>query len=181
MGMFNKIGKAISDSAVSAGSNAARLAQLKKCEMDLAEIETKYSDSYILIGKRVSEFMRAGEQMDDPKIKVAFERVVKLDSEKSELEAQLKNLKGELAESSEAEDMVAMEESVEKEIAKCKELLDMGVDNQQEYDRKVATLRNKAKNFKQLRALDLALAKNLISADDFKAKKAALLGQDIVE
>ena len=179
--MFRKIGNAISGSAVAAGSNLAIAAQIKKCELDLAQVDNRYSDSYIIIGKRVSEFLRAGEEMDDPKIKEAFERISKLDVERSELELRLKELKGTIADSDEAEDRVAMEADIEKDIAKYKTLLDMGVDSQEEYDRKVATLRNKATNFKQLRALDLALTKGLLSPEDYKSKKAALLGQSVTE
>jgi hypothetical protein len=52
----------------------------------------------------------------------------------------------------------------------------MGVDTQEEYDRKVATCRNKVENYKKLDALDKALAKKLISEEDYMAKKAAILG-----
>ena len=79
----------------------------------------------------------------------------------------------------EASRLVALEEKVEKEIAKCKELLDMGVDTQDEYDRKVAALRNKVTNFKQIEALEKAVSKKLISEDEYKRKKAAVLGQEV--
>jgi predicted RNase H-like nuclease (RuvC/YqgF family) len=181
MNIFNKIGSAISGTAVSAGSNLALSAQVKKCELDLAQVESRFTDSYIIIGKRVSEFLRAGDEMDDPKIKEAFGRISKLDTEKSELEHRLKELKGTIAGVDEAADLIAMEADIEKDISKYKKLLDMGVDSQEEYDRKVAMLRNKANNFKKLRALDLALSKGLISPEDFKIKKAMILGQNVVE
>ena len=49
--------------------------------------------------------------------------------------------------------LVEVEEEAENEIGKFKELLDMGVDTQEEYDRKVATCRNKVENYKKLDAL----------------------------
>ena len=60
-------------------------------------------------------------------------------------------------------------------------MLELGVDTQDEFDRKVAALRNKVIHFKKIDALDQALSKGLINEDVYKSKKAAILGLDIVE
>ncbi len=163
MGLFEKIGHAVSRAAVSTGTDVMHSAALKKAEMELSEIVNRYDDCYIIIGKRIAEFLRSGETIEDPKVQQAFERIKKLDLEKAEKESAIHELKGASMEASEAEALVALEAEVEHDVRKCKELLDMGVDSQEEHDRRVATLHNKLKNFKQLRALDQARRKGLIS------------------
>ncbi len=144
--------------------------------MELGEIENRYNDGYLIIGKRIAEVLRNGEDISDPKVQEAFQRIKKLDGEKAEKEAVIRELKGDAADSTEPEDLVALEKEVDNEIAKCKEVLAMGVDSQEECDRKVAVLRNMLDHFKQLRNLNQARAKKLISEDEYKKKKAALLG-----
>jgi uncharacterized membrane protein len=53
------------------------------------------------------------------------------------------------------------------------------VDTQDEFDRKVALIRNRVTHHKRLDALKEALAKGLITESDFKAKTAAILGQPV--
>jgi len=180
MGLLNNVTKGVSKAALSAGATAARGTAQKKAELELANLSNRYDEFYLVIGKRIAEFFRNGEEIKDPKVKQAFERIVKFDMQKAELEARIRELKGESVELTEAGRLVAAEEVVEKEIAKCKELLDMGVDTQEEYDRKVATFRNKMTNFKQLEALEKAFSKKLLSEDEYKIKKSALIGQDVV-
>jgi hypothetical protein len=180
MGLFDKVTKSVSDMAASAGTSAVQTASIKKAEMELADLNNKYDECHIIIGKRIAEFMRNGEEISDVRVKEAFDRIVKFDEKKSELEAKLRELKGEKEFTTEAIRLVEAEEAAEKEIAKCKELLEMGVDTQEEYDRKVGALRNKVDYFKQLAALEKAMAKKLISEDEYKAKKAAILGRDVI-
>ena len=175
MGLLNNVTKA----AVSAGATAARGTAQKKAELELTNLKNRYDEFYIIIGKRIAEFLRNGEEIKDPKVKQAFERIAKFDMRKAELEVRIREFKGEGVELGEASRLVAIEEKVEKEVAKCKELLDMGVDTQDEYDRKVAALRNKVTNFKQIEALEKAVSKKLISEDEYKRKKAAVLGQEV--
>jgi len=180
MGIFDKVTKSVSEAVVSAGTSATRTASLKKAEMELSDLNNRYDECYIIIGKRIAEFMRNGEDIDDARVKDAFGRIAKFDNKKSEIEATIRDLKGEKDLATEAQRLSEVEEEVAKEISKCKELLEMGVDSQEEYDRKVATFSNKVTNFKQLGALDTAFAKKLISEDDYKSKKAAILGKDVV-
>lgn len=179
MGVFDKIGKAVSKAAVSTGSGVARAAALKKAEVELADLENRYTECYVLIGKRISEVLRSGEEIADVKVNDAFKRILKFDQEKAEKEAIIRELKGAASELSEAEALVAVEEEVEREIKKCRDLMQIGVDTQEDYDRKVAVLRNKVIHFKKLRSLDEALAKSLITEDEFKQKRAAVLGQPV--
>jgi len=181
MGVFDAIKRGVTDAAVSAGTGAAQSGAIKKAEMELADLLNKYDECYMIIGKRIAESLRSGDESSDAKVTEAFQRIQNFDLKRSELEVKIREIKGEKQEMVEAAKLVKVEEEVEKEIAKCKELLEIGVDSQDEYDRKVATLRNKVSNFKQLDALDQALSKKLISEDDYKTKKARLLGQDIVE
>jgi hypothetical protein len=181
MGMFDAIKKGVTEAAVSAGTGAVQSGAIKKAEMELSDLNNKYDECYIIIGKRIAESLRSGEESSDAKVTEAFQRIQKFDLKKSELETKIREIKGEKGELVEAAKLVKIEAEVEKEIAKCKELVDIGVDSQEEYDQKVATLRNKVTNFKKLDALDNALAKKLISEEDYKKKKASLLGQDIVE
>lgn len=180
MGLFEKIGHAVSRAAVSAGSDVVHSAALRKAELEVSELVNRYDDCYIIIGKRIAEYLRNGETIEDPKVQQAFERIKKLDLERAEKESVIRDLKGASMEASEAEELVALEAEVEHDVRKCKELVDMGVDSQEEFDRRVATLRNKVKNFKQLRALDHAHRKGLIADDEYKRKTAALLGQPVV-
>ena len=181
MGVFDAIKRGVTDAAVSAGTGAAQSGAIKKAEMELADLLNKYDECYLIIGKRIAESLRSGEENSDAKVIEAFQRIQNFDLKRSELEVKIREIKGEKQEMVEAAKLVKVEEDVEKDIAKCKELLEIGVDSQEEYDRKVATLRNKVTHFKQMDALDQALSKKLISEDDYKTKKARLLGQDIVE
>jgi hypothetical protein len=177
MGLFDKIGHAMSKAAVSAGTDVVRSATLRMAALELGEIMNRYDECYIIIGKRITEFLRKGENIEDPEVREAFERIKKLDLEKAEKESVIHELKGASSEATEAEELLALEGEVEKEVHKCKELLDMGVDSQEEFDNKVAALRGKVKNFKQLRVLEQARKKNLITADEYRRKTAALLEQ----
>ena len=181
MGVFDKVSKAVSKAAISTGSGVARTAALKKAEVELADLENRYTECYIVIGKRVSEVLRSGEEIADAKVNDAFKRIQKFDREKAEKEAIIRELKGATTELTEAEALVAVEEEVESDIKKCRELLEIGVDSQEDYNRKVAVLRNKVIHFKKLRAFDAALSKNLITEEEYKQKRAALLGQSIKE
>jgi hypothetical protein len=181
MGVFDTIKKGVTDAAVSAGTGAAQSGAIKKAEFELADVINKYDECYIIIGKRISESLRSGEESSDANVTEAFQRIQTFDLKRAELEARIREIKGEKDGLAEAAKLVKVEEEVEKDIAKCKELLELGVDSQEEYDQKVATLRNKVANFKKMDALDQALAKNLITHDDYKKKMASLLGQDIVE
>jgi hypothetical protein len=176
MGLLDKLWHAVSSATVSTGAGVIRVAALKKAQLELGEIENRYNDGYLIIGKRIAEVLRNGEDISDPKVQEAFQRIKKLDGEKAEKEAVIRELKGDAADSTEPEDLVALEKEVDNEIAKCKEVLAMGVDSQEECDRKVAVLRNMLDHFKQLRNLNQARAKKLISEDEYKKKKAALLG-----
>jgi hypothetical protein len=53
------------------------------------------------------------------------------------------------------------------------------VDSQEDFDRKVATIRNKVTHYKKLDALDQALVRQLITEDIYKAKKAEILGEPV--
>jgi hypothetical protein len=181
MGVFDAIKKGVTEAAVSAGTGAAQTGAIKKAEMELADVINRYDECYIIIGKRIAESLRSGEESSDDRVTEAFQRIQTFDLKRSELEARIREIKGEKEGLVEAGKLVKVEEEVEKEIAKCKELLEIGVDSQDEYDQKVATLRNKVTNFKKMDALEQALAKKLISQDDYDTKVASLLGQDIVE
>lgn len=178
MGMLDAIKKGVTEAAISAGTGAVQTGAIKKTEMEIADLNNKYDECYIIIGKRITESLRSGEEHSDAKVNEAYERIKKFDVKKSELEAKLREIKGEKEGKLEAAKLVKIEEEVEKEIAKCKELLDIGVDSQEEYEQKVAVLQNRVTNFKKLEALDQALAKNLISEEDYSKKKAALLGNE---
>ena len=86
MGLFEKIGHAVSRAAVSAGSDVVHSAALRKAEMELSELVNRYDDCYIIIGKRIAEYLRNGETIEDPKVQQAFERIKKLDLERAEKE-----------------------------------------------------------------------------------------------
>ncbi|MCK5680817.1 hypothetical protein KAI46_08415 [bacterium] len=180
MGIFDKVAKSVSGVAVSAGTSVTRSAALKKTEMELSDLNNKYDECYLIIGKRIAEFMRNGEDIDDARVVEAFNRISKFDTRKSELEDEIREINGEKGLATEAKKLAEVEAEVEKEISKCKELLEMGVDSQDDYDRKVAVFRNKVEHFKQLGALDTALSKKLISKDEYQTKKAAILGKDVV-
>lgn len=181
MGLFDKIAKNVADAATSATNSAVTGAQAKKYEFELADLNAKYDECYIIIGKRISESLRNGEQINDARVTEAFKRIQGFDEKKAEVEAKLRALRGEKSALTEAEKLVAIETDAEKEIEKLKSLLELGVDSQDEFDRKVAALRNKVIHFKKIDALDQALSKGLINEDVYKSKKAAILGQDIVE
>jgi len=175
MGLLNKFSKAVSEVAVSAGTSATTSVSIKKFEMELSDLNNKYDECYLIIGKRIAEFIRNGNEIDDARVKGAFERILRFDQKKAELESQIKVLKGDKILAVDAKKLVEVEEEAENEIAKFKELLDMGVDTQEEYDRKVAICRNKVENYKKLDALDKALGKKLISEEDYMAKRSAIL------
>lgn len=181
MGLLDKVKKGVSDAAVSAGSGAVQTAALKRLEVELSDLNNRFDECYLIIGKRIAESIRNGDEVNDAKVNEAFGRIQNFDLKKAELEAKIREMKSESTSLEEARKLAAVEAEVEKEIDKAKELLEIGVDTQDDYDRKVATLRNRVTHFKQLDALDRALAKKLISDDDFKKKRAAILGQDIVE
>jgi hypothetical protein len=179
MGLFDKVLKNVSEVAVSAGVSAGNAVAMKKLEAELADVNSKYDECYIIIGKRVSESLRNGEDVSDPQVKQAFVRISSFDSKKAEIESKIRELKGDEAQREEAAKLLAVEAEAEKEIEKCKQLLELGVDAQDEFDRKVALIRNRVTHHKRLDALKEALAKGLITESDFKAKTAAILGQPV--
>ena len=179
MGLFDKVVKGVSNVAASASVNAVNSVNAKKIEVEISDLNNKYNECYIIIGKRIADSLRTGDSHGDPKVNEAFTRIKGFDQKKSELEAKLRELKGESAALSDASKLVAVEAEAEKEIEKCKHLLDLGVDSQEDFDRKVATIRNKVTHYKKLDALDQALARQLITEDIYKAKKAEILGEPV--
>lgn len=179
MGLLKKVTKGVTGAAINAGSSASRTAALKKAEMELADLTNRYDECYLIIGKRISEFLRNGDEIEDSRVQEAFSRITKFDANKAELENKIRELKGEADLTTEAKKLAELEEEVEKEISKCKELLEMGVDTQDDYDRKVATFQNKINNFKQLDAIEQAFKKKLISKEEYLSKKSTILGQDV--
>lgn len=181
MGLFDKVVKGVANAASSASVNAVNSVTLRKYETEVSDLNAKYDECYLIIGKRIAESLRSGEEVNDPRVKEAFKRIEAFDIKKGEIEAKIRELKGEQSSLTEAQRLVELESEAEKEIQKLKELLELGVDTQEEFDRKAAGIRNKVIHFKKLEALSTALSKKLISEEDYKAKRAAILGQDIVE
>jgi hypothetical protein len=181
MSFFDKVKKSVSDAATSAGTGVVQSTAIKKAEMELSDLINRYDECHIIIGKRIAEAIRNGDEVSDDKVMEAFGRIQKFDLKKAELEAKIRELKSDATSMDEAKRLAAIESEVEREIAKAKELFEIGVDTQEEYDRKVAGLRNRVTHFKQLDALDKAFAKKLITEEEFKKKRSNLLGRDIVE
>lgn len=179
MGLFDKVVQGVSNVAASASVNAVNSVNVKKIEVEISDLNNKYNECYIIIGKRIADSLRSGDSHGDSKVNEAFVRIKGFDQKKSELEAKLRELKGESAALSDASKLVAVEAEAEKEIEKCKHLLELGVDSQEDFDRKVATIRNKVTHYKKLDALDQALARQLITEDIYKAKKAEILGEPV--
>ena len=179
MSMFNKLKSGVASAAANATTSAVKNTAIATAEAELKTLLGRYDECYIIIGKRISESLRNGDEIADEKVNGAFERIMSFDGKRAELEDKLRELKGEKRDSNEADALLQVEKEVEAEIAKCKELLDIGVDDQDDYDRKVATLQNRVTHFKKLRALDAALSKGLITDDVYNQKKAALLGEDV--
>ncbi len=181
MGLFDKVKKSVSKTTTELSTNFSKRSEMNKLETELEDINNRYNDCYLIIGKRIAEFLRQGEDIDDAKVNEAFGRIVKFDNRKFEIEAKLKEFKGDDALRRDAQELALAEEEAETEIKKLKDLLDSGVYDQEEYDRKVALVRNKVKYYKQLKALDQAFHKELIKFDEYKEKKAKLLGTEIEE
>jgi Skp family chaperone for outer membrane proteins len=179
MGLFDKVVQGVSNVAASASVNAVNSVNVKKIEVEISDLNNKYNECYIIIGKRIADSLRSGDSHGDSKVNEAFGRIKGFDQKKSELEAKLRELKGESAALSDASKLIAVEAEAEKEIEKCKHLLELGVDSQEDFDRKVATIRNKVTHYKKLDALDQALARQLITEDIYKAKKAEILGEPV--
>ena len=179
MSMFNKIKSGVASAAANATTSAVKNTGIATKEAELKSLLSRYDDCYIIIGKRISESLRNGNDTADARVNDAFKKIMSYDSKRSELEDQLKELKGEKNEKNEAEELLEVESEVEAEIAKCKELLDIGVDEQSDYDRKVAALQNRVTHFQKIRALDAALSKKLITDDIYNQKKSALLGESV--
>jgi hypothetical protein len=177
--MFNKIKSGVVNAAASATTSAVKNTAIATKEAELKTLINGYEECYIIIGKRISESLRNGEENSDAKVNDAFKRILGFDDKRSELEDQIRELRGDKRGNSEAEDLLQVENEVEAEIKKCKELLDIGVDEQDDYDRKVATLQNRVTHFQKIRALDAALSKKLITEAVYNQKKVALLGEDI--
>lgn len=181
MSFLDRVKKGVSEAAASAGVGVVQSTAIKKAEMELSDIINRYDECYIIIGKRISESIRNGEEINDAKVLEAFGRIQKFDLKKAELETKIREMKSDATSADEAKRLAEIEKEVDNEIAKAKELFEIGVDTQSEYDRKVAGLRNRITHFKQLNALDMAFNKKLITEEEYKKKRANLLGQDIVE
>lgn len=179
MGFLDKVTKSVTGVVVSAGTSAVKTTAIKKTQMELQDLVNRYDECYLIIGKRIAEFLRNGETIDDPKVNEAFARIVKFDKKRTELEAIIQELAGEQDTRSEALILADVEREVEDDIENCKQLLLMGVDSQEEYDNKVAVLQNRVAYFKQLNALDKALASGLISEMEYRQKRAAILSKQV--
>ena len=179
MGLLNKVTRYATGAVVSASTTAVKSTVIKKTQIELQDITNKYDECYLIIGKRIAEFLRNGETVDDPKVNEAFKRILVFDKKKAELEETIRNLVGEQDVMSEAQRLADIEREVEEEVAKCKQLLDMGVDCQDEYDRKIAVLQNRVDNFKRIEALDKALSTGLITEMEYRQKKAAILSEAV--
>lgn len=181
MGFLDKVKQSVVQTAASTAKVGMDKLGLAKLEAEMIDLTKRLEIEYIRIGKRVSEFLRQGEEMEDPTIQAAFQGVQKLDAEIAQKEVEIRKVKGEAADRVETAILLEKEAKAEQEIAKLKQLLDSGVYDQAEYDMKVAMFRNEIANFKKLRALEDAYQKKLIDESEYKTKRAQILGQNIVE
>ena len=179
MGLLDKVARSFTGAVVSAGASAVKTTTIKKTQMELQDLINRYDECYLIIGKRIADFLRNGDVIDDAKVTEAFGRIVQFDKKRAELEEILRELSGEQDLLTEAQRLVDVEREVEEEVERCRQLLDMGVDSQAEYDRKVAILQNRIDGFKRLEAVEKAFAAGLISEMEYRQKKAALLSREI--
>ncbi len=179
MSLFKKVSGAFTGAVVSASNNVVKGATIKKAQIELQDINNRYDECYIIIGKRIADFLRNGETIDDAKVNEAFTRILKFDKKKSELEETIKCLSEEQDALSDAETLIDIEKEVEQKIENYKSLLNNGIYSQEEYDLKVAVLQNRVNNYKLLDSLDKALAGGLISEAEYSQKKADILSRQI--
>lgn len=175
---FSNIGRAIgegfSEASTTTLAESQRQNEISKLEIKLKEVELKLEKNYTLIGQGVADILRKTEVVEQDFLESLFSPIQKLDLEREQISEVIKEIKAKQAEQLKAQELIQLKKEVENEVKKLKELKDLNVIDEDEFDLTQAKLNKRIHNFEKLYNLKIAYERNLISHDDYINKKATL-------
>lgn len=168
------IGEGISEASTTTLAESQRQNEISKLEIKLKEIELKIEKNYTLIGQGVADILRKKEVVEQNFLESLFSPIQQLDLEKEQISEAIKEIKAKQADQLKAQELIQIKKEVETEIKKLKELKDLNVIDEDEFELAQAKLNKRIHNFEKLYNLKIAYERNLISHDDYIKKKSNL-------
>ncbi|ELS01691.1 hypothetical protein Xen7305DRAFT_00013960 [Xenococcus sp. PCC 7305] len=172
------IGEGFSEAATTGLATSQRQDEMSKLEVQKREVELKLEKNYTLIGQQVADTLRRAETVDQNLLQSLFSPIAKLDREKEEILAKIKEIKAKQADQLKAQALIRVKKEVENEIAKLKELRDLDVIDQTEFEVTQAKLNKPVVNFERLYNLKIAFERNLITQEEYIERKEVLDGSE---
>ena len=173
---FNNISRAIgegfSEASTQTQAESHRQTEISKLQTKVKEIDLKLGEYYTLIGQGVADVLRKTEVVEQDFLMSLFTPIQELDEEKEQILEEIKEIKAKQADQQKAQELIQLKKEVETEIKKLKELKDLSVIDEDEFELTQAKLNKRIHNFEKLYNLKIAYERNLISHDDYMKKKA---------
>ena len=175
---LNNLGRVISEglSEVSTQTSAEskRNEEISNLEIKLKEIDLKLEKNYSLLGQAVADTLRRVESVDRESLMPLFHPIKDLDYERGQILAAIKEIKAKQADQLKAQELLNIKKQVQEEIQKLKELKDLGVIDEDEFEVSQAKLNKRISNFDKLHSLKTALERGLINQEEYMKRKAML-------
>lgn len=168
------INEGLSEISTQTSAEAKRSEEISVLEVKLKEVDLKLEKNYSLLGQAVADTLRRVEPVDRESLMPLFHPIKDLDYERKEILEAIKEIKSKQADQLKAQELLNIKKQVETEVQKLKELKDLGVIDEDEFEVSQAKLNKRVSNFEKLYSLKTALERGLISQAEYMKRKAML-------
>ncbi len=166
------INERLSESTQSS-AESKRNEEISNLEIKLKEINLKLEKNYSLLGQAVAD-MRRVEPVNRESLMLLFHPIKDLDYEREQILAAIKEIKAKQADQLKAQELLDIKKQVQTGVQKLKELKDLGVIDEEEFEVTQAKLNKRISNFEKLYSLKTALERGLINQEEYTKRKAML-------
>lgn len=168
------INEGLSEVSTQSSAEFKRNEELSILEVKLKEIDLKLEKNYSLLGQAVADTLRRVETVDRESLMPLFHPIKDLDYERGQILAAIKEIKAKQADQLKAQELLDIKKQVQTEVQKLKELKDLGVIDEDEFEVTQAKLNKRISNFEKLYSLKTALERGLINQEEYTKRKAML-------
>lgn len=164
----------LSEISTQTSAESKRNEELSTLEVKLKEIDLKLEKNYSLLGQAVADTLRRVEPVDRESLMPLFHPIKDIDYERGQILAAIKEIKAKQADQLKAQELLDIKKQVQTEIQKLKELKDLGVIDEDEFEVSQAKLNKRVNNFEKLYSLKTAFERGLINQEEYTKRKAML-------
>jgi len=185
MGVFDKALKTVTNAGKSAistanniGSNIGTAAQdsseLNALKAQIGTINQELDASYVIVGRKYVEYILASDEMGPIDVSDILKLIDPKIAKKQELEEQVVELEKKIKDNAVLREKQMAEKEFLAEKEKLEKALQMDVISKEDYDIKMAKAQKKYDNFEEIRKVEAQCDMGIITAEEKKAKIAAL-------